>query len=505
MLTLSASALTLSNEYVNVKIDTPADISQFNGDTLVNAFYFIGKAKLPTTTFDVKYEVILTKKAADAGCVLAAPVPATDTKNTAGGLVVSYTVERKVKGENEIEGNIYFLPVEIKVNETAKEVDDFVAVSKGTDEDLATDFAVKLNGTDGVTAELKVKAEEGDIKFKDEELTLESGKEVKTKLWGITPSSDRDKTIIEVTLKKDYKELGKIGEDATVFEGVKIKFEGNFYSNVDTREWNRLPWDGRKDPKPSTSGDLTKKFQYMESEIGVKPTDAEKLEEYNKIKAAYSKAVDQSLAFGYDSAISFKKGDNDAIKLYKPWIDDLEVKVSSVRSITPDLKMEGDVLNESHLEMLQGHFKGPDRNEEIVEPIFKVGTYFKLNKTTKKTTIKEVSQKTSVFTDDEFDAQLKDAVGKASNKELFQYYEGDWNAKQKEFRYFWWKLLSAFEFQWENKTFAVEKVMLGDSVAAKAVAASSEKEMKVEVFFHMKDWNEFKFQGSVNKGKIEAK
>jgi hypothetical protein len=87
-LTLGASALTISNQYVNVKIDVPTDISQFAGVTLVNDFYFIGKAKSPTTTFNVKYEVTLTKKASDAGCVLVAPIPAANTKeNITGGLV----------------------------------------------------------------------------------------------------------------------------------------------------------------------------------------------------------------------------------------------------------------------------------------------------------------------------------------------------------------------------------------------------------------------------------
>jgi hypothetical protein len=166
----AAASKTLFNQYVNVKIDTPTGISQFTGVTIVNDFYFIGKAKSPTTTFNVKYEVTLTDKAKAAGCVLVAPVPAADTEeNMTGGLVTSYTVERKVKGEKKIEGNIYFLPVEIKVNDTAKEEDDFVAVSKGTDDDLATDFSVKITGTDGVTAELKVKPVtpvDGAIKFK---------------------------------------------------------------------------------------------------------------------------------------------------------------------------------------------------------------------------------------------------------------------------------------------------------------------------------------------------
>jgi hypothetical protein len=328
-----AQAVTISNKYVNVEIDTPVGITQFNGATIVNDFYFIGKATSPTTTFDVKYKVTLTEAASEAGCVLVAPVPAADTEEKhAGGLVVSYTLEGKVKGEKKIEGNIYFLPVEIKVNETAKEEDDFVAVSKGEDEDLATDFSVKLTGTDGVTAALSVKAGDGDIKFKDTELAFESGKEVKTKLWGITPSSDRDKTIIEITLTKEYKELGKIEENVTVFEGVKVEFKGTFVANVNSMA------------------------------EGWRPNNTENPIEFGQDVRDYT------------SRIYFQDGDQGGLR--RDWTEAPEVLIKKVETITPNiiLTKNEDPLHESQISMLSGRFEpgalNPRQNEHIYD--FKV-------------------------------------------------------------------------------------------------------------------------------------
>jgi hypothetical protein len=314
---------------VNVEIDTPAGIAQFTGAKIVNDFYFIGKATPPTTTFDVKYKVTLTKAASDAGCVLVAPVPAADTKKTAGGLVVSYAVERKVKGEMKIKGDIYFLPVEIKVNETAKQEDDFVAVSKGTDEDLATDFSVKLTGTDGVTAELSVKAGDGDIKFKNTELALESGKEVKTKLWGITPSSAKDTTIIEITLKKDYKELGKLEEYVTVFKWVRVYFDGAFIANV-----NSVP------------------------------------EGWRPIPPADTQAQKQDVQ-DYNSQIKFHPDDQN--KLLRAWASAPSVNVATVEMLQPHIVIGANIdeIVNSELSLKKGYFQAaasdPRTNEHIYE------------------------------------------------------------------------------------------------------------------------------------------
>jgi hypothetical protein len=518
------SALEVSNKFVKVTIETPADISNFTGIEIGGNFYFTGKAKWPTTEFNVTYEVVLTDSAINAKCVLVkpiAPIPPAPKLSikTKGGLVTSYRVEYAVKGEKKVEGNIYFIPLEIKVNDTGKQEDDFVAVSKGTDEDLATDFSVKLTGTDGVTAELSIKPTDGDIKFKDKSLALKNGVETKTKLWGITPSSARDKTIIEITLKKAYKSgykiLGKLEEDVTVFEGVKLEFKGNFYINVDTREYARRPWDGRKDPKPNSKGDLTglshlvyqpsgggsafyKKYSSgdLVGELGRKVppviTAAEKL--------WYKKAVDQSAGFGYESAISLKDGDNADIVKYKPWKDKLEVTISNVMSKTPPLIIAGDGLLDSLVEMKSGKLSGPkDFEEDLESPEFEVGNFFVLDQTT--TTTKLKPSKAGLAPIPVSLKEVKDHVKKSKGSgydELLNFYTIQGLDKYRYFSLTWG--------QWSNNTFELtKKPQFKYSIAAKGILGAKEKGAKIEVMMNFGGWNEFKSQGTLGGCFIETK
>jgi hypothetical protein len=500
---------------VDVTIDTPAGITNFTGTAIGDDFYFIGKAQSPTTTFNVKYKVVLKDP---IKCVLIEPDPADDTKTTAGGLITPYKVQNKVNGEKKMSGNIYFLPVEIKVNNTAEDEDDFVAVSKGTDEDLATDFSVKLTGTDGVTAKLKVKPADGDIKFRDEELELESRTEKKTKLWGIAPSSDRDKTIIEVTLKKDYKELGKIEEDVTVFKGVRIELKGNYYVNVDTREFGKRPWDGRKDPKPNVKGDLTG-FSYIvwfHNAGGIPITkfkDGDKVPHLNRKikmpdgatdeeKAHYKKAVDQSATFGYESALSFTKGDNPGIPLYKPWAEavggKIEVKVINVYAKTPDIKIEKDELIESLVKMKKGHFKGHvDFKDQIVDPEIEVENFILLHQTTKDAELQPKAVGGGTYTvKGHLTPQITAARGTGYDELLdIMGYLGEDLVN-----------FSSADFKWDNDTFELQRLgKFKMSLATKALAAEKENKGKIEAGWNFTKWNEFQFKGELKKAYIETK
>ena len=338
--------------------------------------------------FKVNYKVVLKDP---AKCTLITPDPANGEKSTSGGIVTSYKVQFKVNGEKKMGGNIYFLPVEIKVNNTSKEEDDFVAVSKGTDEDLATDFSVKLTGTGGVTAELRVKPADGGIKFKDPLLTLTSGAEVKTKLWGIKTSSDRDKTIIEITLKKGSDTLGVIEEDVTVFEGVEIRYEGRTYGNLDTREFGRRPWDGRKDPKPNSKYDpvikpkapghidLTPYVAGMQGlEIIAAIPESKKFNfhghDYEGHKtlipdnARYKTAVNADLTYGYGSAFSFSLNDHTKIKSYRPWSETslISVKVVELYCVKPRVKVTDDPLLDKALSLEDGTLSNVGNNDEFV-------------------------------------------------------------------------------------------------------------------------------------------
>jgi hypothetical protein len=317
-----------------VIIDQPANITNFTGVTIGDDFYFIGKVTAPATTFKVKYKVVLKDP---IKCKLNKPNPAMAEKTTAGGLVTPYEVQFKVGGEKKMGGNIYFLPIEIKVNETAKQGDDFVAVSKGTDEDLATDFSVKLTGTDGVTAELSVKAGDGDIKFKDTELALESGKEEKTKLWGITHSSAKDKTIIEVTLTKDYKELGKIEEDETVFEGINIEIKGTMShaTNAIPEGWRPSPW--ANDP----------------SENPIVPT--------SPLELAAGKQDSSDIS----GALSFTTGDHDN-HTPRSWARSVKTTIAKVSTQKPPMVELDDFLVDSEIHAKEGVMVGAGFAKDVV-------------------------------------------------------------------------------------------------------------------------------------------
>ena len=284
------------------------------------------------------------------------------------------------------------LTVEIKVNGTIKDEDDFVAVSKDfTDEDLATDFSVKVSGMGGLTADLKVKGADGGIKFKDQTLSLTEGIEAKTKLWGTSPSSDRNKTIIEVSLKKGGKELRKIEEDVTVFEGVEVRYEGKTYSNIDTREFGRRPWDGRKDPKPNSKYDpIIKPKAPGHRELatfipGMKGMGVlASIAESNKFNyyshnykghktlipdlARYRAAVDADQAYGYASTFSFKLKDNKEITSYREWTDTslISVEVVGLYTINPKLEVKDDPLLGKSMSLESGSLSNVGNNDEFV-------------------------------------------------------------------------------------------------------------------------------------------
>ena len=397
------------------------------------------------------------------------------------------------EGEIDVDGvsvyvSLFLLPVEVMVNDTDEEEDDLVAVPKGVDEDLATDFSVKVSGMGGLTADLKVKGTDGGLKFKDPTLTLTDGAETKTKLWGTSPSSDKDKTIIEITLKKDGSELGKIEEEVTVFKGAKLEFEGNFYINVDTRELARRPWDGRADPKPNSKGDMTGNTAFMTAEIGASPTAAE--------LAAYKKAVDQSFSFGYESAISFKEGDNASIPNYKPWKDNLEVKVTKVMAKQPSFEITGDQMKDAVISLKNGHLEGPDANETLVDPEVSIADFLTLEKVTNNTDIAFKANGAQTVTDAQVAAQITAARG-GGYDELLDFFARRTGALAG---------FSGMRFEWMNDTFEVKKeARIKDSFAATAIKGEKENGGKVEVKWFFTKWNEFKFQGDLDDAVIETK
>lgn len=394
------------------------------------------------------------------------------------------------KGVNHVAGKKAILaPVILEVNETAKETDDLVPVSGGTDEDLATDFSVEVSGISGLTAALSLKDSNGDLKFKDTTLTLTDGVKSKTKLWGISPSSARDTTFIKATIKLGAEEIGVVEEDVTVFKGVKIEFGGKFYINVDTREFARRPWDGRVDPKPNTKGSLTGSMIYMNGDIGATPTPA--------ALAAYKKAVDQCLSFGYQSAISFNDGDNSVIPLYKPWKGPLDVKVAKAYSKSPSFELPEEIVVNQKVKLKKGVLDGlPDGQEQLLDPQIEVTSYFTLNNTSVTTRIAGQTAVAPSVTAANIQAQILAEMGKGYD-ELLNYM----NTRPGAYAGF-----SGQRFEWKNDSFEVQKgASIKNSFAAKALKGEHEKGTKVEAKWIFRDWNEFKFVGNLEGAVIETK
>ena len=385
------------------------------------------------------------------------------------------------------------LPVEVKVNDTIKEEDDLVPLSKGTDEDLATDFSVKISGMDGLTADSKVKGADGGIKFKDQILTLTDGVEAKTKLWGTSPSSAKDKTIIEITLKKGGEELRKIEEEVTVFKGAKLEFEGNYYINIDSRDWARRPWDNRAEPKAKPANPARIKG-YADAEIAAR-TAAELV--------LYKKAVDQSLSFGYESAISFKDGDNPAIPKYKPWKDNLEVKITKVIAKQPSFEITDDQMKGAVISMMKGHLDGPDADETLVDPEIAIADFLTLENVTANTNIDSKANGAVTVTAAQVLAQIAAARG-GGHDELLDYLANPTSPignRSAALAFF-----SSRRFEWKNDTFEVKKgAKFKDSFAARAIKGERENGGKVEAKWIFTGWNEFKFQGDLEEAVIETK
>lgn len=390
--------------------------------------------------------------------------------------------------------------VRVEVNNTATQDDDLVAVSAGTDDDLATRVTIKSVGMAGKIVNLSLKNNDGNIKFENQALTLDQNGEAETQIWGITPSTDKDKTVLVAELMNGGQIAATAEEDLTVFEGVEMEFEGNFYINVDTREFSRRPWDGRVDPKPNSKGSLTGKTAFMDAEIGSSPAAG--------VLNKYKKAVDQSLSFGYQSAISFKDNDNSDIPSYKPWKDPLEVKITSISSINPSFLIVGDPAIGAQLAMESGVLNGlPDGQEKLLDPIILIGTYAKLENAT---LVKRIQQQASVVPGPVLATAVKAQIAAARTpngpyEELLDYYNGDFQPNGLD-RSPGFAGFSGANYKWENDSFGFKKEAdLSDSIAIKALLGAKENGGKIEASWVFSEWNEFKFQGVLNDGKIKNK
>ena len=162
----------------------------------------------------------------------------------------------------EIQGkSAILMPVKIDIRQSTmpgdsfvaaeSQEDDFAVVSSGTDADLSSELVITLKGAQ-VTANLKMNGSDGSLTFEESTMTITPGTPKAVKIWGMSASTGENTSKVDVDLVMPNGTIVTIQEDLTIIEGVEIGFEGNFYINVDTREFGRRPWDGRVDSKPNT-------------------------------------------------------------------------------------------------------------------------------------------------------------------------------------------------------------------------------------------------------------
>lgn len=376
--------------------------------------------------------------------------------------------------------------------------DDFVVVSAGSDPDLASALVITLgtsNGTAPVQAHLKHKGD-GALRFSLDTVMLTPGTPTVVQVWGTSASSAENKTSIALeTTLPDGSTVTILEEDLTVIDGVDIEFAGNFYINVDTRDFKRRPWDGRPDPKPNSSVNFTNNYIYMNNYFletyGRAPTQAE--------RDAYERAVTQDV-FGYASAISFKQGDNPAILTYKPWIDPLKVYVSKITAQHPqNVVLKDDKLIGAIIAMTNGWLEGPNQSENLVAPKIDLGDFVRLENTALTTSISALSMKQlqSVSLQDITDGI---AAARGLGNSYNDFLDFMYNVR------FYIPGLSKYRFKWENDSFgATKKTDFGKSIASKALLAKKQSSGLISVSWIFQDWNEFKFQGDLSNAKISTK
>jgi hypothetical protein len=377
--------------------------------------------------------------------------------------------------------------------------DDFVVVSDGSDNDLASELVINVPSgaaTGTVTANLKMKGTDGSLKFEQNSVSITPGTPKVVKIWGATASSGENKSKVEVELVMPGGEKSTIEEDLTIIDGVEVEFEGNYYINVDTRDFGRRPWDGRKDPKPNTKFNMTGWTGLMDGYFAIvypgrAPTPAE--------KDAFKKATDQSDQLGYASAVSFKLGDNSAIPAYKPWADPLKVTVSKVTAVNPTkVVLKKDKIIGAEISLKSGRLDGlPDGKEKLLDPKLELGDFVLLEKTSSTTEIAGQADKAASVTLADINTGIAAARGNGYD-EMLDFHKN-----------FTPGVLAAFSgkrYKWENDTFDVtRKTKFADSIAAKALAAKKQAGGKVAASWIFQDWNELKFQGNLSEAKVSTK
>jgi len=208
----------------------------------------------------------------------------------------------------------------VKVNGTVSDKDDFIAVSGGIDNDLATEISIHNAGLAGGKAEFSVansSGDNGEITFEDTTVTFSAAGVASTKMWGEATSKGKGTTFVVIKVRNSIGALVPpalgIKKNVTVFEGVEIKFGGTFYSPVDTRSVGRRASDGvAKNPSWGHP------FPIIPPEF--------------KNKDFFADAMNEDTR-DVSGKLVFSKGDQGVTM--RTWSSDPVVSVSSIKTLTP--------------------------------------------------------------------------------------------------------------------------------------------------------------------------
>lgn len=137
---------------------------------------------------------------------------------------------------NALTVSITAIRVELKLNDTTDDKDDFVVVSPASHPNRPfTPLTVGLKGNaSGQQLQLDLRsAGVGQINFTPNSLTLVGDGSATVKVFGDTQSRAENDTSISVRVNEGSTSLGVASEDLTVIEGIKVRFSGTFLFMVE--------------------------------------------------------------------------------------------------------------------------------------------------------------------------------------------------------------------------------------------------------------------------------
>jgi len=294
--------------------------------------------------------------------------------------------------------------ITIEICNTVTNDDDYICVTDGEATDPFVETTITLIPGGPKWHEVTLTTVDGKLKYEvtytseagvkstvsGETVTYEAqcGVAQKVKVWGLQTSTAADKTKIKANVDTGLSKE----EDMTVFEGIELRFEGTYYSNVDVREFGRRPWDGRKDTKPNTKfrKDIKINAAYGDGgnsnpgTVGTVP-GLDTLGPFQTGMIGLTNILGPPPAFGYQSAISFdsKMKDNPGIPKFKPWARPVSVKVVKVLAKDPkNFELKKDPLNDEKVRMTRGNFENiandgtsfvPDTKDIVRKPRLEFG------------------------------------------------------------------------------------------------------------------------------------